>query len=833
LVSPETIDSLPQSNGDVTADIRYALRLLARSPIFTLTSVLSLAIGIAASAAIFSLADAFLLRQRVGVASPDTLVDIGRSDRNGQGFDNFGYPLFAAMRERSTHFTGMSAIQFGPQTMSLGDGKSSERVFAALVSGNYFEVVGTRPAAGRFFIADEDRTPDAHPVIVLNHEFWLRRFGGRTDVLGQSVRLNNRPYTVVGVAERGFAGTTIVGADFWVPMAMQQHVHSADSSALTQHNSVWMTAIGRLKPNATPRQAGDELQSIMHAYLSERGDDRVSRWGVNVAKSARVPPPAMMPAIGFIGLLGILTGLVLLIACSNVAGLLLARALERRREIATRLALGATRTRVLSQLLVEGLVLGLAAGLASVPMTFLLVSVLASYQPALPVPIPIELRVDLRVMGFAILLSAVSAVLFALLPGLRASRVPLAPALHGAHATADRQRTWLRHGLVVAQVAMSLLLLVTAGLFLRSLQQAGSIDAGFSVQGVDTLQIDTRIAGYRTNEAGLRAVDALLDRFRAVPGVTAVAASRMVPLQGGGMGLGNVHVPGRVGPNGSDVIDTDCDVVSSDYFTALQLRIVSGRAFGPHDRPTSPGVVIVNERFAAEAWPGQEPLGKQLKLDDGSHRPRTLEVVGVARDSKYRSINESPRNFYYLPLTQQFMSEVTFFVRRSTADSRIEDLRRAALAFDPMLPVVHTATLEAATTLGLLPQRIAAWVAGSVGTIGLLLAAFGLYGLMAFSVAQRTREIAIRMALGSSQEGVRWLMMRQAGRLTAIGTTVGAALAIGASQLLQSLLIGLTPVDPIAFGAAMVILAGVTMAASMIPARRAARMDPMRALRAE
>ena len=309
-----------------------------------------------------------------------------------------------------------------------------------------------------------------------------------------------------------------------------------------------MTAIGRLKPTATPQQARDELQSIMHAYMTEHGDDRVSRWGVNVSRSARVPPPAMMPAIGFIALLGILTGLVLLIACSNVAGILLARALERRREIATRLALGATRTRILNQLLIEGLMLALAAGLASVPMAFLLVRALSSYQPSLPVPIPIELRVDFRVMGFAMLLSAVSAVLFALLPGLRASRVPLAPALHGTHATADRQRTWLRHGLVVAQVSMSLLLLVTAGLFLRSLQQAATIDAGFNVHGVDTLQIDTRIAGYRTNEAGLQAVDELMDRFRAVPGITAVAASRMVPLQGSGLGLGGLHVPGRVGP---------------------------------------------------------------------------------------------------------------------------------------------------------------------------------------------------------------------------------------------------------------------------------------------
>jgi predicted permease len=816
----------------MTADIRYAFRLLVRSPIFTATSILSLAIGIAATTAIFSLADAFLLRPRVGVADPATLVDIGRSDPDGRGFDNFGYPLFAAMRERSTLFTGLSAIQFAPSIMSLGDARSSERVFAAPVSGNYFEVVGTRPAAGRFFVADEDRTPGTHPVVVLNHDFWMRRFEGRTDVLGQTIRLNNRPYTIIGVAQRGFAGTTMISADFWVPMAMEQHVNSRDQSMLTAHNSVWMTAIGRVKPGVTARQAREELQSIMHAYLTERNDDRVSRWGVNVTPSARVPPPAMLPAVGFVALLGTLTGLVLLIACSNVAGILLARALERRREIATRLALGATRRRILGQLFVEGLVIALAAGLVSIPLAAGVVALLTSYQPDLPLRVPIDLRIDPRVTAFAMLLAAFSALLFALLPGLRAARFQLAPALHGAYATADRTRLWLRQGLVVAQVSMSLLLLVVAGLFMRSLQQAATIDAGINVRGVDTLQIDTRIGGYATDAEGIRAVDGLIERLRAVPGVTAVAASRMVPLQGGGLGLGVVRVPGRVNADGSDTIDSDCDVVSPDYFATLQLPIISGRAFGPQDRAGAAGVIIVNERFAATAWPGQNPIGRQVRLDS-LDSPSHLTVVGVARDAKYREVNESPRLFYYLPLSQVFLSEVTFYVRHSGGNSRINDLRQAVVAFNPMLPVIHAQTLEAATTLALIPQKIAGWVAGAVGVVGLLLAAFGLYGLMAFSVAQRTREIAIRMALGSSNESVLWLVMRQAARLALLGGAVGTALAVVCSRLLQSLLIGLAPVDPIAFGGAIALLGSIMIAAAAIPARRAAQLDPMRALRAE
>ena len=816
----------------MTADIRYALRLLARSPIFTLTSVLSLAMGIAASAAIFSLADAFLLRSRVGVADPATLVDIGRSAPDGQGFDNFGYPLFKEMRERNTHFVALAAHQFGPEVMSLGTAQASERVFAGLVSGNFFEVVGTRPAAGRFFLPDEDSTPDTHPVVVLSHEFWRRRFAAKPDVLGQSIRLNNRPYTVVGVAEAGFTGATIISPDFWVPMAMEMHVHSRDRSALTMHGTVWMTAIGRLKPGATARQAREELQSIMHAYLTEQGDDRVSRWGVNVAYSARVPPPAVLPLIGFIAMLGILTGLVLLIACSNVAGILLARAIERRREIATRLALGATRGRILKQLLIEGLILALAAGLASLPLGWALVGLLASFQPSLPVPILLDLELDPRVVAFAMLLSALCAILFALLPALRASRVSLAPALHGTYATADRKRSWLRQGLVAAQVAMALLLLVSAGLFIRSLQKAASIDAGFNVRNVDTLQIDTHLGGYRADAEGLGAVDALLERFGSMPGVTGVAASRMVPLQGGGMGLGPLHVPGRVGQGGRDGIDADWDVVSPGYFSTLELRIVQGRAFTSQDRSTAPRVAIVNERMAADAWPGQDPIGKRLKHGDGNDA-QMLEIVGVARNAKYRAINEAPRNFIYVPMAQHFRSEVTFYVRRAGPESRINEMRQVVVGFNPMLPVIHTQTLEVATTLSLLPQTIAAWVAGSVGTIGLLLAAFGLYGMTAFSVAQRTREIAIRIALGSSSEGVVWLILRQAARLGIIGGTIGFALAVVCSMLLESLLIDLPAVDPTAFGAAVFVLTAVMLTAAAVPARRATRMDPMRALRSE
>jgi predicted permease len=832
----ETFRRRIQSNAGMSFffDVRFAVRLLGRSPIFTMTSILSLATGIAASAAIFSLADALLLRPRVGVTDPATLVDIGRST-NGEGLDNFGYPLFRAMREQSRLLTEIAGHRFSPDAMSLGDATASERVYGALVSGNYFEVVGVRTAAGRFFRPDEDATPGTHPVAVLNHRFWTDRFSADPNIVGQTIRLNSVPYTVVGVAEEGFSGTTFLGADVWIPMAMDAAVRASDRSLLDEHNAVWMTAVGRLAPGVSPPQARDELQAIMRGYLTDRGDQsRLERWGVAVARSARVPGPMAGPVVAFIAMLGALTGLVLLIACSNVAAMLLARALERRREVATRLAIGASRTRLVTQLLIEGIVLALAAGALSVPATRALIGLLTAFQPSLPIPIALELRADPRVMLFAFALALVTAVLFALLPALQATRVDVAPALHGMHATADRRRAWLRQSLVAAQVAMALLLMVAAGLFLRSLQEAGRADAGFTADGVDMVQIDTRIAGYRTDAEGVRVVTALTDRFAQVPGIIAVGASRMVPLMSGSLELGGLRAPGYVGPEGNDQLRADWDTVTPGFFETLRIPLVQGRAFTERDREGAPYVAIVNEAFAARVWPGQNPIGQRLFQRtgrDGEERP--LEIVGVTRTGKYRSIGEAPRNFIYVPLAQQFLSEVTFYARRSPDASRLTDLRQAVAAFDPNLPVIFTQALTDYVALALLPQRLAAWIAGSVGAIGLLLAALGLYGLTAFAVVQRRRELALRMALGASREAVLSLVLRQAGRLAAIGAVVGLLLAGAVATLLESLLVGVGTIDPLAFGVATLVLLGTMAAATWLPASQAARMDPMRALRAE
>src|SRR6266508_4411742 len=432
-------------------DTRYALRVLVRSPLFSVTAALSLAVGIAASTSIYSLADAMWLRPRAGIVDPETVVEIGRTIR-GEGFDNFGYPLFKAMRERNTTLAAMAALRLGPNAMSLGGAETSERVFAALVSGNYFQVLGTRPALGRFFISEEDATPGTHPVIVLNHRFWVDRFQGRRDVIGQTVPLNGLAYTIVGVAEAGFTGTNVLTTDFWVPFAMEAHVRGEpNESLLANERAVWHTAIGRLKPGVTPRQAQQELDAITKNYLRERGDDRANRWGMDVVVSSRLPKPAQRPVLGFIAVLGTLTMLVLIIACSNV----------------------------------EGVVLALGAAVLSVPLTNALTGLLGVFRPNIPLPIALDLEINPRVLSVSIALAMFAALLFALLPALQATRFEIAPALHGATSTTDRKRARLRQTLVVAQIAMALLLLVATGLLLRSLQQAATVDQGFNVRNVD------------------------------------------------------------------------------------------------------------------------------------------------------------------------------------------------------------------------------------------------------------------------------------------------------------------------------------------------------------
>ncbi len=741
------------------------------------------------------------------------------------------YPIFEYLRDHTTTLTGLAAVQFGGGPLSLGGAGTSERIFGSVVSHDYFDVLGTRPALGRFFRPDEDEVPGARPVVVLSHAFWTRHFDASPDVLGRSVRLNNSDFTIVGVAEAGFQGATFVGTDVWLPVAMIAVATGQETAGiLDEPRDVWMMAVGRLGTGVSQAQAQAELNALLDSFRLEEA--RVNpRYAIAVGPTGGIPGPMRLPFAWFLGLLFTMTAALVAIACTNVAGMLLARAAGRRREMATRLAIGAGRGRLLAQLLTETLVLFVAAGLAAIPLTLGLIRLLERFLPALPVPINLDVTVNIRVVTFAMVTALATAVAFGLAPARHALAGNLAPLLHGGTATADRRRFRLRNALVVAQVALSLTLVVVAMLFARTLQTAATIDSGFRTAGVLIASVDVSLSGYRGQRA-VALAERFTERLAGIDGVTSAAAARMIPLQGSGFGLGSIRVPGAQGPREDGRWEADWDVVSPDYFRTVGMDIVDGRAFSPIDREDAPLVAIVNETLAARAWPGGSAVGHAFYQRANPDSERPVVVIGVARDAHYRYLSDPPRPFIYVPMAQQPAGQIQFYVRHGGRPVAA-DVRAAMAAVEPNVPVVMLQSFEDAVAVGLVPQRLAAWIVGSVGTVGLLLAALGLYGLMAFLVVQRTREIAIRMALGASGATVRGMVIRQAAWLAGTGGLLGLGLAAGAASLARGLLVGVGPMDPVSFGATVIVLAAVLLAACWAPARRAAQTEPAEALRAE
>ena len=813
----------------LTADLRQSCRLLRRNPIVTLTSIVSLALGLGATAAIFSLTDALLFEPTAGVREPATLVDIGRANQ-GSGFDNMSHPFYVHLAEHS-RTVELAAVDFGGGPLSLGIDGSSERVIGTLVSANYFDVLGTRPALGRFFRADEDRVPGERPVAVLSHAMWLARFGGNTDILTRPLRLNNHEFSVIGVAEPGFQGSSMVGTDLWLPMAMLQIARgTANASLLTEPAAVWHVAVGRLRPSVTVEQANAELNTLIEAY--RKSEPRANqRHTVSVMPIGRIPGPVRTPFLAFIGFLFALTGALLAIACSNVAGMLLARAESRRREMATRLAVGAGRGRLVAQLLTETLVLFAAAAVVSVPLTLWLVSLLEGSLPALPFALNLHFGVNVRVMAFAFLVALVTGAVFGIAPARHALSAQLAPMLHGAHSTGDRSRLRLRNALVASQVALSLMLVATAFLFLRSLERAAQTDPGFNTANIQIASVDVSLAGHR-GQAAVSLAGRFKERLGAISGVVSVAHARMIPLQGSGFGLGDVRVPGFDGSRDGRV-DADWDIVSPEYFDTLGVPLVEGRAFRESDRDGGQRVAIVNEAFVRRVWPGQSAVGRTFMQQISETEEQPVEIVGVARDAKNRYISSPFAPFIYVPMAQQPSSNLSFYVRHAPGRQIAGEIRSAMAQVDSNVPVIMLQSFEEAAAIGLLPQKLAAWVAGTVGSVGVFLAALGLYGLMMFVVNQRTREIAIRMALGASDVQVRRMVLKQAGLLAAAGGAIGLVLAGLAGTLAQSLLIGVPPIDPVTFAGTALLFAAVLVTAAWTPARRAATTDPATALRSE
>jgi predicted permease len=806
-------------------DVRYAWRALRRSPLFAVTAAASLALGVAGNALVFSLLDAWLLQNRPGLSETSRLVEVGRVDSRegpgtygGDGFDTFSYPTYLDVRARQRVFDGLAAYQSGV-TFGLGAGDSSDKVSGAYVSANYFDVLGVRIALGRGFTPDEEQMGNPRAVVVISDQVWRRQFSGAPDVVGRTLRLNGRPFTIVGVTAPEFAGASIDRTEIWVPITGYRD--GDDLTRIGLRGRQWLMGIGRLRPGVTITQARSDMARIAREIVREHPGEYV-RHGLD-AEPLGPLPVALRPYVNrSLALLFGFFGLVLLIAAFNVAGLLLARGASRASEIGVRLALGGPRRRVVRLLLLESLIVAVAGAGAGLATAWAALTLLTRSIPPMRIDLTFDVGLTWRVAVFALLVATATGVACALAPAWAATRIDLTAAIARANGATRRLRG--RSAFVAAQVALSAVFVVCALLFGRSLRHAGAIDRGFALSDVEALSIDLRLAGY--DEArGAVFMRELESRLATLPGVRASALARVAPLTGEREG-GRSWLPGQFGD--ANAIQASQNMVTPGYFRTLGLTIVAGRNFTAADGPTG-RVAIVNETLAKHAWPGASAVGKRLEVGSGRW---PLEIIGVVRDAKYRTIGEAPTPFFYVPAAQRYDS-IMWILWRPQAGSAMAEVRAALRSLDPQVPATQSGRLEELSAFLLFPQRMAAWLAAIVGVVGVLLAAVGVYGLSACEAVQRRREIGIRLALGGERSLVLRTIMRHAMRLAVIGAVLGLLGATAAGRLLEGLLYDLRGIDPLSFAGAAIVVLITTFVASLIPALRAASISPVEALHRE
>ena len=811
--------------------LRYAFRRLAKSRGFTGIAVLTMALAIGANTAIYTVVNEALLRPRAGIGHPEQLVDIGRTD-DGRGFDTMSYPNFRDARERNQSLQGMAALMVEPRPMSLQVGAGSERVYATAVSGSYFQVLEANPHLGRFFLSDEDGEPLAQHEVVLSHAFWRQRFQEDRGVVGRDIKLNGGSYVVIGVAAPGFHGTVPLAPDLWVPITSIEELRDPNGF-LACRSCSGVFAIGRLKPGVGADMAQAEFRSIAHGLAQEFPRDNEGR-GFAVLPSRLLPGELHGMVATFLGLLMAIVGLVMVIASVNVAGMMLVRAITRRRDTAVRLAIGAGRAHIVGQFLAEGVLVFLAGGAVGLLLAVWLRQGLLSLLPAMPYPLTFHPHLDWRVVTFALLVSLLGGIAASVVPVMEARRVDLLSALKDDSNAPGLRRMRLRNALVLGQVSLSLVLLVCAGLFLRALDRATRMDPGFEMKGLHVLSMNLSLARYDP-AGGTVFAGRFLERVRAMQGVTSASWAWSVPLDGGGRGLGAFKTPGRRSPGGDEFWDFDWSVVTPGYFETMKIPVVRGRDFSEDDVSGGTDVAIINEHAARSIWPNEDPIGKTFQNGDFRDPAslRSIRIVGVARDQRYRSLQDRPRHFVFLPLRQRYIDNLSLLVRTPNAAVSLPAIRRALQEENPALPILNVLSMHEYAALSLFPQKVASWVSGTLGLVGLLLVGLGVYGVTAFSVAQRTREIGIRMALGAQSRQVLRLVLEQGLRLTAWGVGIGLVLAALAARLLIGLLHGLSVLDPVTFGGVAALVLGIAALATLIPARRATRVDPLVALRYE
>jgi len=824
----------------VMKDLRYATRALRRSPGFFAVAVLSLGLGVGVNTAMFSLVDALLFRP-LPVTAPDALMDLFTTGGDGDEYATSSYADFLDLEAQNTVFSDMTA--YSPMMAPLALGDRSRVALGQVVTGNHFAMLGIQPQLGRLLVPADDRA-EAARVVVLSDRMWRREYGADPGIIGRPITLRGLVYTVAGVAPAAFTGVVpLLTPELWVPMAQAEEVDpigitnnvpGPGRTRLERRGARWMFIKGRLKPGITPAEAHANVALIgtqlAAAYPQTNQDAHVS---VVPSSDVRllVPQAAGVLSMGAAGLMGIV-GLVLLIACANVAGMLLARASARRREISVRLAVGASRGRLVQQLLVEGLVLGTLGAAAAVASAWALIRALMAIELPLPVEVALDLRLDGRVLAFTLAVAAVTGLAASLLPALKASQPNVAGDLRGdAPAARVGGRRWaLRDGLVVAQVALTAVLLVVAGLLLRSLGASERADVGFEPRGLAAVAFDTDMMRYEPAR-GLEFWRTALARIEALPEVTSAATVTPTLPFTFNFSQQEVKVDTRTYAEGQRGETIENGAVSPGYLATLGVRLVAGRDVGAADIDGAPGVAIVNATMARRYWPGESALGHTLTI---ASTGRTFRVVGVNTDHKQHGVLERPAPFVYFAAAQR-PSRYNFLVARTSGDATalVAAMRRELVALEPGLVVMDASTLTSHMAAALMPARVGAILATAFGALGTLLAAIGLYGVVAFSVARRTMEIGLRMALGAEPSAVMTMVMRQGLALVGAGLGAGAALAAGVAFLLRGLLYGVTPLDPVAWGAAALALLTAGALANAVPAHRAMRVEPLTALRTD
>jgi predicted permease len=809
-------------------DVRYSLRMIAKAPGFAAIAILTLALGIGANTTIFSWINSALLNPVPGLARSSEVVSLTLSKPGDNPFP-FTYPDLEAMRTGQQSFTSIAACSFAQMSLT-GKGKP-ERVFGMLASANYFDVLGVRPILGRGFLTVEDEKPGGAPVAVISYRLWQTHFGANPNIVGQTIEINQHPYTIVGVTPPVFQGSqTGVRTEIWVPIMMEAQLNPL-GDLLHDHHQFWLLAFGRLKPGVVVQQAQEEMTLRLKREVKNYPEEHKGHDSVTVYPLWRNPFGLNFFLSTLLPALMAISGLVLLLACANVANLMLVRSVGRRREIAIRMSLGASRWRLARQLLVESLMLALAGGVVALLITFWTQGTLMKFLPVTEdIPLALSVTADRTVLLAALVISVLTGVIFGILPALRSSGVAPVTVLKEDTGTASGglRKARLASGLVVAQISLSLLLLICAGLFIRSFLSAEQINPGFNPHNVLIASYDLFTAGY-SDSSGAEFDRQLVKKLEVLPGMQSVALSDRVPLGFGG-GSTSVKPEGYVS-QANESMETQVAIITPNYFQTMQIPIVKGRDFTLQDTKSSQRAVIVSETFVDRYWPHQEALGKQLYSD----LPKEwFTVVGVARDSKVSGLNEKPTPFLYLPLYQVY--KTTMIINARVAGDPLtfgQTIKNTIHELNADLVVFDVTTLELRGQFASFGQRVAGTFVGAFGLLALVLAAVGIYGVTAYTTRQRTHEIGIRITLGATKQDVLRLVLGHGLRLMLAGVGLGLVLAFVLTRFLSSLLLGVTSTDALTFSSVALLLCAVALFACFIPARRAMRVDPMVALRYE